>query len=124
MIVTKCFKNSILLSGPNKTSERSSYLFSLDGGFFECEWIDACPPNVGSRPWMTQIGCKGVETIIYRHSYISQVVYDRNLYFGLGQISKPNSKLADFSWWLFEIIHIICLICTWTGRKTLQLFLG
>ena len=29
MIFTKCFKNSILLSGPNKTSERSSYLFSL-----------------------------------------------------------------------------------------------
>ena len=25
----KCFKNSILLSGPNKTSKRPSYLFSL-----------------------------------------------------------------------------------------------
>ena len=26
----------------------------------------------------------------------------------LGLIPKPNPKLADFSWWLFEIIHIIC----------------
>ena len=25
----KCFKKSILLSGPNRTSQRSSYLFSL-----------------------------------------------------------------------------------------------
>ena len=25
----KCFKNSILLSGPNRTSERPSYFFSL-----------------------------------------------------------------------------------------------
>ena len=29
MIFIKCFKNSILLSGPNRTSERPSYLFSL-----------------------------------------------------------------------------------------------
>ena len=29
MIFIKCYKNSILLSGPNRTSERPSYLFSL-----------------------------------------------------------------------------------------------
>ena len=40
MILTKCFKNSILLSGPNRTSERPSYLFSL-------------PPN--ALCWITTI---------------------------------------------------------------------
>jgi hypothetical protein len=33
MIFIKCLKNSILLSGPNRTSERPSYLFSLNLGF-------------------------------------------------------------------------------------------
>ena len=30
MIFIKCFTNSILLSGPNRTSEHPSYLFSLE----------------------------------------------------------------------------------------------
>ena len=31
----KCYKNSIILSGPNRTSESPSYLFSLVEDFFE-----------------------------------------------------------------------------------------
>ena len=34
MIFTKCFKNSILLSGSNRTSVRPSYLFSLAKSYF------------------------------------------------------------------------------------------
>ena len=95
MIFTKFFKNHILLSGPNRTSEHSSYLFSLDGGFFECHWKTTCPRDIKAIASFISIneGCTGVETVIFRHSYISQVVYEQNLYFGLGP--KPNHELAD-----------------------------
>ena len=75
--------------------------------YFECLWIDACPSTYSSYS-TGPTGCKGVKTIINRQSYISQVVYDRDLYFGLGPIPKANPKSADFSWWLFEIVHIVC----------------
>ena len=41
MIFIKCFKNSILLSGPNRTSESPSYLFSLVLGN-ECTILMCC----------------------------------------------------------------------------------
>ena len=101
MIFTKFFKNHILLSGPNRTSEHSSYLFSLDGGFFECHWKTTCPREARDKAIAFFIrmeeGCTGVETVIFRHSYISQVVYEQNLYFGLGPILRPITKLADLS---------------------------
>ena len=96
--IHKIFKNYISLSGPNRTSEHSSYLFSLDGGFFECHWKTACPREESIAIWIAiEEGCTGVETVIYRHSYISQVVYEQNLYFGLGPILRPITKLADLS---------------------------
>ena len=40
MIFIKCFNNSIWLSGPNKTSERPSYLFSLPNyEYFQCMYV-------------------------------------------------------------------------------------
>jgi hypothetical protein len=77
------------------------------GFFFKCHWKNACHQKTEAANWWDSIaGCTGVEAAIYRHIYIFQVVYERNLYFGLGPILKTNSKLADFSWWLFEIIQI------------------
>ena len=40
----KCFKNSISLAGPNRTSEHPSYLFSLQKGQ---EWIVEWWPQEG-----------------------------------------------------------------------------
>ena len=62
----------------------------------------------GRGPFMKQLFVKE-----WRQLSIGKVIYPKlcmteTSILVIGPIPKPNLKSADFSWWLFEIVHIVC----------------